>query len=103
MPKRPKPKSKTVGPKRWGRGLLLPLLCAVLLLASVWLSYALAGGINSFFEGILSAEPWPTEIGDHDGDGIPDLMVKFDRSAVQALLEPGEEVNLTITGRARPA
>ncbi len=52
MPKRPKPESKTAGPKRWGRG-LLPLLCAVLLLVSVLLSYVLAVGINSFFEGIL--------------------------------------------------
>lgn len=52
MPKCPKPESKTAGPKRWRRGLLL-LLFAVLLLASVWLSYALAVGINSFFEGIL--------------------------------------------------
>lgn len=30
-----------------------------------------------------------TEIGDYDNDGIPDLMVKFDRSEVQEIL-PGE-------------
>jgi len=40
----------------------------------------------------------PTEVGDHDGDGIPDLMVKFDRAAVQALLQPGE-VELKVSGR----
>ena len=40
----------------------------------------------------------PTAIGDHDDDGIPDLMVKFDRAAVQRVLEPGEEVVVTVTG-----
>ncbi|MCK5291416.1 MAG: hypothetical protein KAR39_05330 [Thermoplasmata archaeon] len=36
---------------------------------------------------------------DHDGDGILERMVKFDRSEVQELLSPGESVSLTITGR----
>jgi hypothetical protein len=49
-------------------------------------------------QGVVQAELHPTEVGDHDGDGVPDLMVKFDRSAVQALLESGE-VKLTITGK----
>jgi hypothetical protein len=35
---------------------------------------------------------------DHDGDGIPERMVKFDRSAVQGMLSPGESVLLVITG-----
>lgn len=35
---------------------------------------------------------------DHDGDGIPERMVKFDRSAVQEMLSPGESVLLVITG-----
>ncbi len=48
-------------------------------------------------EGVVPAEPHPTEVGDHDGDGVPDLMVKFDREAVQALLEPSE-ATLTVTG-----
>lgn len=30
----------------------------------------------------VHAEEWPTEIGDHDGDGIEDLMVKFNRTEV---------------------
>jgi len=51
----------------------------------------------------------PTAIGDHDMDGIPDLMVKFDRAAVIALLgtyDYGEDtgksvdVALVITGNA---
>lgn len=45
----------------------------------------------------VPAEAKPTAIGDYDGDGIADLMVKFDRSAVQALLQEGE-VELTVTG-----
>lgn len=46
----------------------------------------------------VSAEESPTEVGDHDEDGIPDLMVKFDRARVQNLLSPGDEVELTVTG-----
>lgn len=38
----------------------------------------------------IPAEERPTEIGDYDDDGIPDLMVKFDRSEVQhAIEDPG--------------
>jgi hypothetical protein len=32
--------------------------------------------------GTLSVAPYPTEIGDHDGDGLFDLMVKFNRTEV---------------------
>ncbi len=38
-------------------------------------------------------------MGDGDEDGIPDLMVKFDRAAVQEIVEVGDEVILTVTGR----
>lgn len=38
------------------------------------------------------------EIGDYDSDGILDLMVKFDRAKVQALLGVGE-VKLTVKGK----
>ena len=62
---------------------------------------ALEGDV--FLEGILSAEPWPTEISDHDGDGVPDLMVKFDRSAVQGLVSIGDNVELTVIGKWGPA
>ncbi len=49
-------------------------------------------------ESTVPAEPWPTEIGDHDGDGIPDLMIKFDCSALQDLVSVGD-VELTVTGK----
>ncbi len=48
--------------------------------------------------GVVAAEPEPLSIGDYDSDGIADLMVKFDRSAVQDLLEPAYEVELTVSG-----
>ena len=41
----------------------------------------------------------PTAIGDYDQDGIPDLMVKFDRNAVQAIVAVGDRVKITITGK----
>ena len=46
----------------------------------------------------VQAEMKPTEIGDYDDDSIPDLMVKFDRSAIQEILEVGDEVVITVTG-----
>jgi hypothetical protein len=49
-------------------------------------------------ENVVPAESRPTAIGDHDHDGIPGLMVKFDRSAVQALVSVGD-VKLTVTGK----
>ncbi len=53
-----------------------------------------------------SIEPFyrtgPTEIGDHDWDGIEDLMVKFDRQVLIDLLNqhiiPPANVELTVTG-----
>lgn len=47
----------------------------------------------------IYAEEKPTSIGDEDGDGIPDLMVKFDRQALTGYLEveAGERL-LTISG-----
>jgi hypothetical protein len=49
-------------------------------------------------EDTISAEANPTEIGDYDEDGFADLMVKFDRSNVQEILEVGDEVEITVTG-----
>jgi len=40
----------------------------------------------------------PTSVGDFDADGIPDLMVKFDRAEVTALLEVGNSVPITVSG-----
>jgi hypothetical protein len=40
----------------------------------------------------------PIEIGDYDGDGIPDLTVKFNRAAVELTLSEGDSVPVTILG-----
>jgi len=45
----------------------------------------------------------PTSIGDYDNDGIPDLMVKFDRTQVAEYILSKDivigNVTLTITGQ----
>ncbi|UCH32442.1 MAG: hypothetical protein JSV05_03430 [Candidatus Bathyarchaeota archaeon] len=53
----------------------------------------------------ISAELYPTEVGDYDSDGVPDLMVKFSRAEVINYIQnaiPLEskfvEATLTITG-----
>ena len=48
--------------------------------------------------GIVPALAHPTDAGDYDSDGVSDLMVKFDRSDGQDVLEPGNEVELTVSG-----
>jgi len=48
----------------------------------------------------VGAEPAPTEVGDHDGDTIPDLMVKFNRAAVLDLIgEKTGDVTLVVSGQ----
>jgi hypothetical protein len=47
--------------------------------------------------GAVPANPFPAAIGDYDDDGIPDLMVKFDRAQLVAVLEPGDQV-VELTG-----
>jgi nitrous oxidase accessory protein NosD len=37
-------------------------------------------------------------IGDHDDDGIPDIMVKFSRQKVSQILQSNEDVELTVSG-----
>ena len=50
-------------------------------------------------ENTVPAQPRPTKIGDYDGDAVPDLMVKFDRVAVNTLLEGRSgDVTLKVTG-----
>jgi len=50
-------------------------------------------------EGTIPAEDHPTKIGDYDDDGIPDLMVKFDRQALIDYLDGTTgEVTLTVSG-----
>jgi len=49
--------------------------------------------------GQVYAEAKPFAIGDYDSDGIPDLMVKFNRAAVQAILQVDDQVEITISGK----
>jgi len=46
----------------------------------------------------ITALAEPTQIDDYDSDDIPDLMVKFDRAAVQEILTPGDQVQITLSG-----
>ncbi len=49
--------------------------------------------------GIVPVDPAaPIEIGDHDSDGILDLMVKFNRGAVDLAVSEGDSVAVTLTG-----
>lgn len=48
----------------------------------------------------IPAEKRPTRIGDNDGDSVPDLMVKFDRSEVEDQSSPGD-ATITITGELK--
>jgi PKD repeat protein len=48
---------------------------------------------------VLPANTQPTNISDYDQDGIPDLMVKFDRQNIIDILEPGDNVEIIITGQ----
>ena len=53
--------------------------------------------------GVIPAESKPTAVGDHDGDGVLDLMIKFNRAAViryiiYTLGITDGEVTLTVTG-----
>lgn len=47
---------------------------------------------------VVSAESHPINISDYDEDGIPDLMVKFDRQDVIDILSSGDYVEIKITG-----
>jgi hypothetical protein len=49
-------------------------------------------------EDSIPAEHHPTEINDYDNDSIPDLMVKFDRTEVEDMLNPGDNVMLHVSG-----
>jgi len=51
------------------------------------------------FEGTIPAETRPYAVGDHDKNGIPDLMVKFKRSDVINLLLNGEQVIVHVSGK----
>jgi hypothetical protein len=46
---------------------------------------------------VIHAVSHPASVDDYDGDGIPELMVKFDRSDVQDACSPGR-TTITVTG-----
>lgn len=48
---------------------------------------------------LIHAEIQLTTISDFDNDNIPDLMVKFERSSVKNILEPGENVEIVVSGQ----
>ncbi len=50
-------------------------------------------------EGTIPAESRPYATGDHDKDGAPDLMVKFRRSDVIAVLPPGDHIPVHVSGK----
>lgn len=52
---------------------------------------------------LIPAETWPSNVEDYDGDGVLELMLKFDRETVQEYISDtlgvtGDNVNLTVTG-----
>jgi len=49
--------------------------------------------------GIVPAASRPVAVGDYDHDGVRDLMVKFKGDAVRAILQPGNEVEIRVTGQ----
>jgi hypothetical protein len=56
--------------------------------------------VELFADGeLLAAQASPVEVGDADGDGVPDLMVKFDGRALGDLLRPYPgRVELSVVG-----
>jgi len=50
-------------------------------------------------KGSVEAQLSPTAVGDYDRDGVLDRMVKFDRQAVITLVDIGEKVKITISGK----
>jgi predicted GH43/DUF377 family glycosyl hydrolase len=63
--------------------------------SSILLNGIVSPVLNESYEFVTDEELY---IIDHDGDGIEERMVKFDREAVEEILEVGESVELRITG-----
>jgi hypothetical protein len=55
------------------------------------------------FNETVPAEQHPAGVGDYDGDGIPDLMVKFSRSEVIDVLPQGQEAEVRVSGEVDDA
>ena len=51
--------------------------------------------------GTLFANPSPVSFADTTGDGIEEIILKFDRSAFQGLIPEGDDVVVTVTGEIR--
>lgn len=49
--------------------------------------------------GTVTASTQPVGMDDGDNDGVAELMVKFDRQAVQQILPEGDSAELTVTGK----
>lgn len=47
---------------------------------------------------VLNAQPAPTALGDHDGDGVHELMVKFDRQQVLSAVAVPGDITFKVTG-----
>ncbi len=48
---------------------------------------------------IIASQPAPVEISDHDQDGVPDVMVKFDgRAFASALAEYSGTIEVSVIG-----
>jgi hypothetical protein len=62
----------------------------------IWPEYV---ALNVDGNTLIYAEPGPLEIGDFNGNGVSDLMVKFDRRAVLDAIGDGE-VEVSLTGVA---
>lgn len=54
--------------------------------------------VLSTAKGSVHAQMSPSSAGDYDGDGIADLMVKFNRQAVIGIADSGDAVELTLSG-----
>jgi hypothetical protein len=52
-------------------------------------------------DGTLFANPSPVSFADVNGDGIQELEVRFDRAVFEAMVPPGDEVPVTVTGEVR--
>lgn len=48
--------------------------------------------------GTVPALAAPTNIGDYDKDGVPDLMVKYDGAAVRSILNAGDQAEILVNG-----
>ncbi|MCJ7794722.1 MAG: hypothetical protein MUP10_02645, partial [Methanoregulaceae archaeon] len=50
-------------------------------------------------KGSVNAQLSPTSVGDSNRNGIPDMMVKFNRQAVIGIVEPSDAIKLTVSGK----